>query len=168
MGGDVHERTRSNDASSPRALEAAGLVAAARPLDGGPVVWAGSGNLSGAVEELFEPGAVAAVANPRPTPHREHGGELREHLQALLRETVAQEDQAHLAPTTLPRSVSAIAADGGLRVLAVDVGARGAIRAQAEPDGSVISRLHSTGGLAGIATRARGRRPHRAAGRRRR
>lgn len=140
-----------DDARSPRALEAAGLVAAARPLDGGPVVWAGSGNLSEAVEELFEPGAVAAVANPRPAPHREHGGDLRDHLQALLRETVAQEDQAHLAPTTLPRTVSVIAAAGGLRVLAVDIGARGAIRAQAQPDGSVTSRLHSTGGLAGIA-----------------
>jgi hypothetical protein len=140
-----------DDARSPRALEAAGLVAAARPADGGPVVWAGSGDLSGTVEDLFEPGAVTVVANPRPTAHREHGGELREHLQALLRETVAQEDQAHLAPTTLPRSVSAIAAAGGLRVLAVDIGARGAIRALAEPDGSVASRLHSRGGLAGIA-----------------
>ena len=140
-----------DDARSPRALEAAGLVAAARPAEGGPVVWAGSGALSETVEELFEPGAVTVVANPRPAAHREQGGELREHLQALLRETVAQEDQAHLAPTTLPRSVSAIAAAGGLRVLAVDIGARGAIRALAEPDGSVASRLHSRGGLAGIA-----------------
>ena len=140
-----------DDARSPRALEAAGLVAAARQLDGGQVVWAGSGNLSVAVEELFEPGAVSVVANPRPTAHRERGAALREHLQGLLRETVAQEDQAHLAPTTLPRSVSAIAAAGGLRVLAVDIGARGAIRAEAGPDGGVTSRLHSTGGLAGIA-----------------
>ena len=139
-----------DDARSQRALEGAGLAAAARARDGGPVVWAGSRSLSRAVEELFEPGAVTVVPNPRPTPHREQGSELREHLQALLRATVGPEDRAHLAPTTLPRSVSAIAAAGGLRVLAVDIGARGAIRAVAEPDGSVASRLHSTGGLSGV------------------
>ena len=33
----------------------------------------------------------------------------------------------------------------------MDLGARGAIRAQAEADGTVASRLHSSGGLAGIA-----------------
>ncbi len=140
-----------DDASSPRALEAAGLVAAARPVDGGAVVWAGSARLADQVAALFEPGAVAAVGNARPTPHREEGGELREHLQGLLRDTVAQEDQAHLSAATLPRAVSAIAAAGALRVLAVDLGARGAIRALAEPDGTVASRLHSSGGLAGIA-----------------
>jgi MutL protein len=139
-----------DDAASPRALEAAGLVAAARPVDGGPVVWAGSARLADAVAALFEPDAVTVVANPRPGPHREHGVGLREHLQGLLRDTVAQEDQAHLAATTLPRAVSVVAASGGLRVLAVDLGARGAIRALAEPDGSVASRLHSAGGLAGI------------------
>ena len=140
-----------DDASSPRALEAAGLVAAARPVDGGAVVWAGSARLADQVAALFEPGSVTAVGNARPTPHREEGGELREHLQRLLRNTVAQEDQAHLSAATLPRAVSAIAAAGALRVLAVDLGARGAIRALAEPDGSVASRLHSSGGLAGIA-----------------
>ena len=140
-----------DDASSPRALEAAGLVAAARPVDGGAVVWAGSARLADQVAALFEPGSVTAVGNARPTPHREEGGELREHLQRLLRDTVAQEDQAHLSAATLPRAVSAIAAAGALRVLAVDLGARGAIRALAEPDGSVASRLHSSGGLAGIA-----------------
>lgn len=140
-----------DDGRSARALEAAGLVAAARPVGGGPVVWAGSRKLSEGVDALFEPGAVTVVGNPRPAAQREGGGELREHLQGLLRETVAQEDQAHLAATTLPRAVAAIAASGGLRVLAVDVGARGAIRAQAEPDGKVASRLHSVGGLAGIA-----------------
>ena len=140
-----------DDARSPRALEAAGLVAAARPPDGGPVVWAGSRKLAESVDALFEPGAVTVVGNARPAPHREGGGDLREHLQGLLRETVAQEDQAHLAATTLPRAVAAIAAAGGLRVLAVDLGARGAIRAEAAPDGTVASRLHSAGGLAGIA-----------------
>ncbi len=140
-----------DDARSPRALEAAGLVAAARPPDGGPVVWAGSRKLAESVDGLFEPGAVTVVGNARPAPHREAGGDLREHLQGLLRETVAQEDQAHLAATTLPRAVAAIAAAGGLRVLAVDLGARGAIRAEAAADGAVASRLHSAGGLAGIA-----------------
>jgi hypothetical protein len=140
-----------DDGASPRALEAAGLVAAARPTPGGPVVWAGSAQLAGAVAELFEADAVSVVGNVRPAPHREDSAELREHLQALLRGTVAQEDQAHLAATTLPRAVSSIAASGALRVLAVDLGARGAIRARGEPDGSVTSRLHSAGGLAGIA-----------------
>jgi hypothetical protein len=139
------------DAASPRALEAAGLVAAARPVDGGAVVWAGSALLADPIAALFEPGAVTAVGNARPTPHREEGGELREHLQRLLRDTVALEDQEHLSAATLPRAAGAIAAAGALRVLAVDVGARGAIRALAEPDGSVASRLHSAGGLAGIA-----------------
>ena len=52
-----------DDASSPRALEAAGLVAAARRVDGGPVVWAGSARLADPVRALFEPGAVTAVGN---------------------------------------------------------------------------------------------------------
>jgi hypothetical protein len=140
-----------DDASSPRALEAAGLVAGSRRVDGGPVVWAGSAQLADPVASLFEPGAVTPVGNSRPAPHREEGGRLREHLQGLLRDTVAQEDQAHLSAATLPRAASAIAAASALRVLAVDLGARGAIRALAEPDGSVTSRLHSSGGLAGIA-----------------
>ena len=140
-----------DDSRSPRALEAAGLVAAARPVDGGPIVWAGSRELADDVGALFESDAVSVVGNPRPSPHREHARDLREHLQGLLRETVAHEDEAHLAATTLPRAVSAIAAAGSIRVLAVDLGARGAIRALAEPDGTVASRLHSAGGLAGIA-----------------
>jgi hypothetical protein len=139
------------DAASPRALEAAGLVAAARPAGGGAVVWAGSAQLADSIAALFEPGAVTAVGNARPTPHREEGAELREHLQRLLRDTVALEDQEHLSAATLPRAAGAIAAAGALRVLAVDLGARGAIRALAEPDGSVASRLRSAGGLAGIA-----------------
>ena len=103
------------------------------------------------------PGAVRARRGDR---RRQRAGRRRiartaetsaDHLQGLLRDTVAQEDQAHLSSATLPRAVSAIAAAGALRVLAVDLGARGAIRALAEPDGSVASRLHSSGGLAGIA-----------------
>jgi hypothetical protein len=137
--------------SSPRALEAAGLVAASRRPESGSVVWAGSAALAEAVTGMFEPGAAVAVANPRPSASAERGSDLREHLQRLLRDVVAREDHAHLAPVALPRATSAIAADGGLRVLLVDVGARGAIRALAEPDGSVTSRLHAAGGLAGVA-----------------
>jgi hypothetical protein len=141
-----------DDARSPRALEAAALVASSRLPGGTAVVWAGSRRLADEVAALFEPGAVVTVANPRPDPRHEDGGPLREHLQELLRRTVSSEDEAHLASTALPRAVAALAADGGLRVLAVDLGARTAIRALAEPDGSVSSRLRASGGLAGAAS----------------
>ena len=140
-----------DDARSPRALEAAALVASARPPDGGPVVWAGSARLADEVALLFEGGAVSAVANARPDPRREEPGPLRERLQAILRQVVAQEDEAHLSTVAFPRAVGAIAADGGLRVLAVDVGARGATRVLAEVDGSTSVIVHASGGLAGAA-----------------
>ena len=140
-----------DDSRSPRALEAAALVASSRPPGGAAVVWAGSRRLADEVAALFEPGAVAAVDNPRPDARHEDAGPLREHLQDLLRRTVSSEDEAHLASIALPRAVAALAADGGLRVLAVDLGARTAIRALAEPDGSVSSRLRASGGLAGTA-----------------
>src|SRR5690606_33083577 len=54
--------------STPRALEAAALVAAARLPGSGPVVWAGNVNLADRVVSLFEDGAATAVANPRPDP----------------------------------------------------------------------------------------------------
>ena len=44
-----------------------------------------------------------------------------------------------------------MAAGSGLRTLAVDIGARTAISALAEPDGSVVSRIHGSGGLSGLA-----------------
>jgi hypothetical protein len=140
-----------DDARSPRALEAAALVASARPPDGGPVVWAGSAQLADEVMLLFEGGAASAVANPRPDAKREEPGPLRDRLQAVLRQSVAPEDEAHLSTIAFARAVGAIAADGGLRVLAVDLGARGALRVLAEPDGSTSETVHSSGGLAGAA-----------------
>ena len=134
---------------SPRALEAAALVAAARRPDGAPIVWAGDRELAPQVEGLFETGAVSAVASPRPDPGREEPDGLREHLGQLLREALARDDQAHLSPIALPRAASSLAALSGLRVVAVDIGARCATRALAEPDGSLTSRVHGDGGLAG-------------------
>jgi len=139
-------------ARSPRALEAAALVASARRRGGGAVIWAGSADLAGEVAALFEPDACSTVANVRPDARREEAGPLRERLQDLLRTVVAREDETHLAAIALPRAVGALAAASGLRILAVDIGARTAISALAEPDGSVASRIHGSGGLAGLAT----------------
>ena len=134
---------------SPRALEAAALVAAARREESGPVVWAGSADLATDVGELFEPGAATIVANPRPDARREEPGPLRARLVELLREVATPEEAAHLSSVAFPRAVAALARDGGLRVLGIDLGARSATRALAQPDGSVTSRSHAQGGLAG-------------------
>lgn len=136
---------------SPRALEAAALVASARRRGSGPVIWAGSAELADEVATLFEPGACLALGNVRPDPRRDATAALREHLQGLLRTVVAREDETHLAAIALPRAVGALAAASGLRTLAVDIGARGAISALAEPDGTLDSRIHGGGGLAGLA-----------------
>ena len=140
-----------DDARSARALEAAALVASARLPESGPVVWAGSTLLADDVAALFEAGAVSAVANPRPDARREDLGPLRDRLQAVLREIVADEDERHLASVAFPRAIAAVAVDGGLRILGVDVGALGAVHALAEPDGTSAVRVYSTGGLAGAA-----------------
>lgn len=138
-----------DDARSPRALEAAALVASARQPDSGPVIWAGSALLAEEVVSLFESGAATAVANPRPDPRREEPDELRESLQAVLRRTVEGEDEAHLATVAFARAIGTLAADGALRVLGIDLGARGAVRVVGEPDGGTSVRIHSAGGLAG-------------------
>jgi hypothetical protein len=138
-----------DDARSPRALEAAALVASARLPDSGPVIWAGSALLGDDVALLFEEGAVSTVANPRPDARREETGPLRGHLQAVLRAIVADEDERHLASVAFPRAIATMASDGGLRILGIDVGARGAVHAVAEPDGTSAVRVYSTGGLAG-------------------
>jgi hypothetical protein len=135
---------------SPRAMEAAAMVASARRRGSGPVIWAGSTELAAEVAALFEPGGCAAVGNVRPDPRREVTAPLREHLQGLLRTVVAREDETHLAAIALPRAIGALAAASGLRILAVDIGARGAISALAEPDGTFDSRIHGGGGLAGL------------------
>jgi hypothetical protein len=139
---------------SPRSVEAGALVASARRLGGGPVIWAGSGELADDIGALFEPGACTPVDNVRPDSRREAPGPLREHLQGLLRTVVAREDETHLAAIALPRAVGALASASGLRILAVDIGARGGISALAEPDGTVSTRIHGGGGLAGVASHA--------------
>ena len=136
---------------SPRAMEAAALVAAARRPGGGPVVWAGASELSEEIVGLFEEDAASAVANPRPDARHEAPAALRDHLQGLLRRVLAREEETHLSAIAMPRAVGALAAAAGLRVLAVDIGARGALRALAEPDGGVTSRNHGGGGIAGLA-----------------
>jgi MutL protein len=134
---------------SARALEAAALVAAARRHDGGPVVWAGSADLADEVIGFFEPGAASAVANPRPDARREDTGPLRDRLAELVREVSGPEEDAHLASVAFPRAIGTLAAAAGMRILGIDLGARSATRALAEPDGSVESRSHAGGGLAG-------------------
>ena len=136
---------------SPRALEAAALVASSRRPGGAAVLWAGSDALADDVNGLFETGAVSVVPNPRPDPRRDDPSPLREHLQVLLRSIVARDEERHLSANAIPRAVGAIAAASGLRTLAVDIGARTAISALAEPDGEVVSRIHGGGGLAGLA-----------------
>jgi hypothetical protein len=91
------------------------------------------------------------VPNPRPDGRRDDPAPLREHLQALLRSVVARDEETHLSAIAIPRAVGAVAAGSGLRTLAVDIGARTAISALAEPDGSVVSRIHGSGGLSGLA-----------------
>ena len=140
-----------DEGRSPRALEAAALVAAARRPGGAPVVWAGSSHLAGEVTALFEDGAATAVGNPRPDARRDEPSELRAHLQALLRRTVAPEDEERLTQVALPRAIGALAAATGFRVLAVDVGASSALRVLAETDGTTHTRVHARGGLAGAA-----------------
>lgn len=135
---------------SARAREAMSLVAAARRPGSGPILWAGSADLADEARDLFEPGAVTIVANVRPDARRDDPTPLRDELQRLLRRVLATDEASHLSAMALPRAIAAMAASSGLRVLAVDVGARGAIRTLAEADGSVVSRIHGTGGLAGI------------------
>jgi hypothetical protein len=136
---------------SARAMEAAALVASARRRGSGAVIWAGAAALAAEVAALFEPDGCTTVSNVRPDAKREDMAPLREHLQGMLRTVVAREDETHLAAIALPRGTGALAAASGLRILAVDIGARGAISALAEPDGSVDSRIHGSGGLAGLA-----------------
>jgi hypothetical protein len=138
--------------TSPRALEAAALVASSRRANGGSVLWAGSDTLAGDVIAMFEPDAVSIVPNPRPDGRRDDPAALRERLQTLLRSVVARDEETHLSAIAIPRAVGAIAAGSGLRTLAVDIGARTAISALAEPDGAVASRIHGGGGLSGLAT----------------
>lgn len=137
--------------ATPLALEAAALVAASRPPGSAPVVWAGSERLAPDVLALFEDGAATVASNPRPDAGRAASDALRDHLRALLRGTADDADASGLASAALPRSVAGLAASSGLSVLAVDVGARTAMRALAQPDGTLAVRVAAEGGLAGLA-----------------
>ncbi len=139
-----------DDASSPRALEAAALVAAARRPDSGSVVWAGSAQLAGEVVPMFEHGAASVVANPRPSARREEPAALRDHLGQIARSLAGGTEARGLATVALPRAIAALAADGGLTVTAIDIGARSALRVTASPDGLASVRMSATGGLAGV------------------
>jgi hypothetical protein len=134
---------------SPRAVEAAALVAAVRRPGSGPVIWAGSSDLAETVIGLFEPGAASSVPNVRPDARHDDAAPLRARLVEVLREVASPEDEAHMAAVAFPRAVGALAAATGLRIMAVDLGARSATRAVGEPDGTVTSRSHARGGLAG-------------------
>ncbi|MFN2484952.1 MAG: glutamate mutase L [Candidatus Limnocylindria bacterium] len=133
-------------ADAEQALEVAGLVAAARATGTGPVIWAGAANLAGEVEELFEPGAVTVVENPKPSADVERPLQLRAGLEGLLRLIVEPEGSLHLAPTAFGRSVGTVGRISGLNVLGVDLGARYATWALCGERG-VETRVHAEGGL---------------------
>jgi hypothetical protein len=145
-----------DDGRSPQALEVAALVAAARRPGGGPVIWAGSARLGDEVAALFEPDAVTVLQNPRPDRSHEASAPLRAHLEELLRATVEPGADLHLAPVTMRRAVGELARASGLRVAAVDIGARYATRVEATPDGGASSRVFAAGGLGGMAAAASG------------
>jgi hypothetical protein len=134
---------------SARALEAAALAASARRAESAPVIWAGADALADDVVAMFEPGACTTVPNPRPDARHEVVEPLRAHLAGVLRQVGGPEDDAHLASVAFPRAIGALAAVTGLRIMGIDLGARSATRALGDPDGSVASRSHARGGLAG-------------------
>ncbi len=139
------------DASRPeQALEAAGMVAAARGGGSSPVVWAGSAVLAEEVASLFEPGIVQPVANPRPTAGEESLGPLRHHLEELLDRLVESAGTRNLAPIGFRRAVAQVARADRLRVGAVDLGARYATWVFADGRGDPVipeSRVFASGGI---------------------
>ncbi len=141
----------STTSRSPRALEAAALVAAARRAGGGAVVWAGSAALANEVADLFEPGAVSVVANPRPDARHEEPAALRARMvRAAPRGRDVREDETHLSSIAFPRAIGALAparrACGSWASTSAPAPRFGR---SAEPDGTVASRVHARGGLAG-------------------
>ncbi len=139
------------DAARPeQALEAAGMVAAARGGGRTPVVWAGSAALADEVAALFDHGVVAAVANPRPTATEDLLGPLRHHLEELLDHRVEGGGTRSLAPIAFRRSIAEIAREERLRIGAVDLGARYATWAFADGRSEPVvpaSRVFAAGGL---------------------
>ncbi len=134
-----------------QALEAAGMVAAARQGSASPVIWAGSAVLAEEVAALFEPGVVATVPNPRPTAGEESLAPLRQYLEGLLDRFVEAGETRHLSPIGFRRAVAEVAREDRLCIGAVDLGARYATWVLA--DGSIEpmvpeSRIFASGGLA--------------------
>ncbi len=140
-----------DDARSQRSLEAAALAAAARRPGSGPVIWAGSAALTDDIAAMFEADATRTAPNPRPDARHEDASGLRDELRALLRAAHAGDEDASLVSVALPRAAGALAGGSGMRVVAVDIGARASIVAIAEPDGTVSSRVRARGGIAGVA-----------------
>jgi len=136
-----------DDGRAGQALEMAGLVAAARGASRTPVLWAGSAALADEVAALFEPGALQAVANPRPSASEEDLVPLRHTLEGLLQQLVEPGGVRQLTPVSFRRAVAELARSTERRVLGVDLGARYASWVLADADGSAESRVFADGGL---------------------
>lgn len=131
-----------------QAIEMASLVAVARSGSGGPVIWAGASGLVDEVRDLFEEGAVTAVANPRPDAAREDLAPLRHELEELLQRVVEPAGTRQHTPVAFRRAVGQLARSSLRRVVGVDVGARYLTWVQADEEGNAESRVFATGGLA--------------------
>lgn len=136
-----------DDGRANQALEMAGLVAAARGASHSPVLWAGSAALVDDVALLFEPGAVATVANPRPAAGEEDPLELRHTLEGLLQQLVEPGGVRQLTPVSFRRAVAELARSSERRVLGVDLGARYASWVLSDETGKAESRVFAGGGL---------------------
>jgi hypothetical protein len=99
------------------------------------------------VAALFEPGAVQAVANPRPSATEEDLVPLRHTLEGLLQQLVEPGGVRQLTPVSFRRAVAELARSTERRVLGVDLGARYASWVLADADGSAESRVFADGGL---------------------
>jgi len=139
-----------DDARPEQAIEAAAIIAAARGGGRSPVIWAGSTLLADEVCALFDPGVVTTVANPRPSADEEDAAPLRHHLEELLDRLVESGGTRNLAPIGFRRTIAEIARQEGLRVGAVDLGARYATWVAADGTGHEViveSRVFAAGGL---------------------
>jgi hypothetical protein len=130
-----------------QALEMASLVAVARYGSDAPVIWAGSGSMADEVSDLFQPGPVTTVANPRPGPGTEDLVPLRRELENLLQRAVEPAGTRQHTPVAFRRSISQLARASHRRVVGVDVGARYLTWAQADEVGTAESRVFAAGGL---------------------
>lgn len=139
-----------DNAQPEQAIEAAAVVAAARGGGRSPVIWAGSEALTDEVAGLFDPGIVATVRNPRPSVEKEDLEPLRHYLEVMLDRLIESGGTQNLAPIGLRRAIGEIAREEGLRVGAVDLGARYATWVLADGTGSEViaeSRVFASGGL---------------------